>query len=284
MRNPCDHKRVLCTVWRMSDARDSSKIPEHEKDIGEIPIHWFLARIGKSVLRPGGVKTTRWLLEKAHIEGKDVVELAPGMGKTAGEIIGLKPRSYTGVERDDTAANVVHDIVAPQGTCIKGDASATGLSESSADVVMGEAMLTLHDTRTKQAIIAEAHRILRPNGFYCIHELAFQPDDIDQATQQQVRADLARVMKVSPQPLAIREWRTLLESHDFEVTDLKVRPTRILQARRNIEDEGLRAYLKVLSKLRADPAAKERAAAMESACKKHADHVTGMAIVARKRA
>lgn len=62
--------------------------------------HWLLARLGKRVLRPGGVELTRTLLSHAQLPGADVVELAPGLGRTATEIVARAPRSYVGAEAD----------------------------------------------------------------------------------------------------------------------------------------------------------------------------------------
>lgn len=45
--------------------------------------HEFLARIGKTRLRPGGIEATNWLLEKADIkEDSKVLEVACNMGTT----------------------------------------------------------------------------------------------------------------------------------------------------------------------------------------------------------
>ena len=46
--------------------------------------HWLLARLGKRVLRPGGMGLTRRLLAAAAPEpGERIVELGPGVGRTA---------------------------------------------------------------------------------------------------------------------------------------------------------------------------------------------------------
>jgi hypothetical protein len=66
--------------------------------------HWLLARLGKRVLRPGGVELTGWLLDAAQVPGADVVELAPGLGRTAADVIARSPRSYRGVDADAAAA------------------------------------------------------------------------------------------------------------------------------------------------------------------------------------
>ena len=44
-----------------------------------MPGHWLLARMGKRVLRPGGIELTRQMLDALNIrESDDVVEFAPG--------------------------------------------------------------------------------------------------------------------------------------------------------------------------------------------------------------
>ena len=49
--------------------------------------HWLLAKVGKKVLRPGGLETTRWLIEQLPIRDLRVVVFAPGLGVTAEEIL-----------------------------------------------------------------------------------------------------------------------------------------------------------------------------------------------------
>lgn len=69
-----------------------------------MPGHWLLARLGKRVLRPGGLSMTRGLLNSLAIgPADDVIEFAPGLGFTAGPILKRQPRHYIGVERDVSA-------------------------------------------------------------------------------------------------------------------------------------------------------------------------------------
>lgn len=65
--------------------------------------------------------------------------------------------------------------------------SDTGLESNSADVGIGEAMLTMQTERGKQAIIGEAFRLLRAGGTYSIHELGLQPDNLDESVKDEVR-------------------------------------------------------------------------------------------------
>lgn len=39
-------------------------LPGSELDVAKMPGHWLLARLGKRVLRPGGLKLTRALLTR----------------------------------------------------------------------------------------------------------------------------------------------------------------------------------------------------------------------------
>ena len=49
-----------------------------------MPGHWRSAKMGKRVLRPGGLELTRAMLERLNIQPRDsVIEFAPGLGVTA---------------------------------------------------------------------------------------------------------------------------------------------------------------------------------------------------------
>ena len=178
-----------------------------------MPGHRLLARLGKRVLRPGGRELTRAMLDQAGLAGADVVELAPGLGRTAAEIVALRPRSYRGVDRSPEAVQATRLVVAALGDVHVADASATGLPDASADVVVGEAMLTMQSDAAKAEIVDEAARLLRPGGRYAIHELGLTSDDIAEQTKTDIRQGLARSIRVNarrPQagPLSHRSNRT----------------------------------------------------------------------------
>src|SRR3954465_4890350 len=109
-------------------------LPLATRDEAAVQGHWLLAHLGKRVLRPGGVELTQKLLALAHPAASDVVELAPGLGRTAAEIIHRRPRSYVGVEQDPAAARAVRSIVSGYGDVRVADAADTGLPDGSADV------------------------------------------------------------------------------------------------------------------------------------------------------
>ena len=137
---------------RVTDQPADSVRPGEGLKMDKMPGHWVLARLGKRVLRPGGMELTRRMLEALAIKRTDeVVEFAPGMGVTARLTLELGPASYTAVERDEGAAKIVSSYL--QGNrqrCVVGSASQTGLPEQSATVVYGEAMLTMQTEQTKR--------------------------------------------------------------------------------------------------------------------------------------
>ena len=92
--------------------------------VDKMPGHWLLARMGKRVLRPGGLELTRQLLDELTIGQCDnVVEFAPGLGVTARMTLALRPQSYTAIERDlDAAAIVQKYLPGPNQRCVLGTA------------------------------------------------------------------------------------------------------------------------------------------------------------------
>lgn len=244
--------------------------------------HWLLARLGKRVLRPGGVELTRTLLANAGLAGGDVVELAPGLGRTAAEILAYQPRSYLGAEQDPDAARAVRAVVGGHGDVRVVDAGDTGLPDACTDVVVGEAMLTMQGYRAKHAIVAEAARLLRPGGRYAIHELALAPDDLPDSVKADVRQALARAIKVNARPLTIAEWRQTLAAHGLVVDHVATAPMALLQPRRLISDEGLGGALRFAKNLLTHHDARRRVLHMRRTFRRHRNQLTAVAIVAHK--
>lgn len=261
---------------------DPAVLPFEGRRADHAPGHWLLARLGKRVLRPGGLELTRQLLARADISGSDVVELAPGLGRTATDILAAQPRSYVGVEKDADAARLTERAVGSLGRVVTEDAAATGLPAESADVVIGEAMLTMQSDSGKRAILAEAVRVLRPGGRYAIHELGLVPDDLDPDFTTQLRRDLATVIKVNARPLTVAEWRSLLEEAGLVVEWTSVAPMALLQMRRNLADEGPLGTLRIVRNVLRDRDARRRVLAMRSLFRRHRDTLRGVALVARR--
>lgn len=261
-------------------------LPQSDRDPAHLQGHWLLARIGKHVLRPGGKKLTERMLANADIAGKDVVEFAPGLGLTTRAILERDPKSYRGVDRDPQVVDIISKLTSEKATipasCVQRDAADTGLESNSADVVIGEAMLTMQTERGKQAIIGEAFRLLRTGGTYSIHELGLQPDNLDESVKDEVRKALARSIKVNARPLTEQEWRELLEAEGFEVLWRGKEPMALLDMKRNIADEGIGGVLRILRNVLGNKDIRARVLNMKHTFDKYSNELTGIAFVVRK--
>jgi len=222
--------------------------PGGNLSVDRMPAHWLMARLGKRVLRPGGREATRWLLDRARIDGTDdVIELAPGLGATARELLARGPRSYVAVERDAAAVSATEQVIeemiagarAVEARVVKADASRTGVADESASVVIGEAMLSMQPPRHKQAIIHEAARVLRPGGRYLLHELAVVPEDIAPSLHAQLEKDLSASIHVGVRIGTPSQWREWLEAEGFALEEVHLLPMRLLEVDRLLQDEGL---------------------------------------------
>lgn len=259
---------------------------KRDRDEAHLQGHWLLAKLGKKVLRPGGKKLTNWMIDNANPTNKRVVEFAPGLGITAAEILDRNPKTYTGVDQDPDAATAT-TLSTKQARLgiptevINGVASDTGLPAGSADLVVGEAMLTMQGEKGKAAIISEANRILATGGRYAIHELLLTPNNVDQTVADNLRKALATTIKVNARPLTATEWSELLENNGFKVLSIKVAPMGLLQPKQMIEDEGPRV-LKIMFNLARNPQARKRVLAMRKVFSENAQNLGAISIIAEK--
>lgn len=246
--------------------------------------HWLLAKMGKRVLRPGGRELTQKLLEALAIdETDDVVEFAPGLGHTASMVLGRAPRSYTGVELNEEAAELLERTLSSENLrIVRGNASNSSLTENSVNKVYGEAMLTMQTDSQKSSIIAEAYRILKKGGLYGIHELGLSPDGLSEELKTGIRKDLAKSIRVNARPLTRAEWSQLLEAEGFEVVRIEEAPMRLLEFGRVVEDEGVRRTAKILHNLLVYPKERQRILSMRRCFQRHEEYLNALALIARK--
>jgi hypothetical protein len=258
--------------------------PDHQPTPEKMPGHWLLAKMGKRVLRPGGLELTRHLLSNLAIGPSDhVVEFAPGLGVTARMTLASRPKSYTAIERDRQAAKTVESyLTGPNQKCVLGTAEATGLLDASASVVYGEAMLSMQPPGTKSRIIAEAARLLAPGGRYGIHELCLVPDDLDQSVRDAIQHDLSDEIHVGVRPLTAAEWRELLVNAGLTIVAERTAPMHLLEPARVVRDEGLWRAIRFLWNVAWHPAARRRVLAMRKVFRKYRAHLSAITLIARR--
>lgn len=251
---------------------------------GKMPGHWLLAKMGKRVLRPGGLELSRVMLERLAIQSRDaVVEFAPGMGVTARMTLRKSPASYTAVERDARAAERVKNYLSgPTQQCQLGSAEETGLPSQSATVVYGEAMLTMQGTEQKQRIVAEAFRLLKPGGRYGIHEMTLLPDDLPLEIKQDINRTMTHSIHVGTRALTVREWRELLTAAGFQIQSEITAPMLLLEPLRIFRDEGFFRALRFGFNVLRTPEVRRRVLAMRRTFRRQRAHIGALALVAVK--
>lgn len=260
-------------------------VPGNDLKTEKMPGHWVLARLGKRVLRPGGMELTRAMLKALSINtSDDVVEFAPGMGVTAKLTLNLKPKSYVAVERDQSAARIVRNYLDGKNQrCVLGDAAKTGLPDQCATVVYGEAMLTMQTEETKRAIVKEAHRLLKVGGRYGIHEMCLMADNLDELEKLKTEKALTGVVHHGVRPLAVSEWKALLESEGFDVTNANTASMSLLEPGRLIRDEGFKGALRFVVNVIRDKPARQRVLEMRSVFRKNRKLLGAVSLIGVKR-
>jgi hypothetical protein len=250
-----------------------------------MPGHWLLARMGKRVLRPGGLELTHRLLAELSVSpSDDVVEFAPGLGVTARLTLTSRPHSYTAIERDRQAAAFVEAyLTGSNQQCVVGSAEDTGLVSASASVVYGEAMLSMQPATTKTRIVGEAARLLKPGGRYGIHELCLVPDDVDESIREAIRHELSDEIHVGVRPLTAREWRELLGEAGLAVKAEHRTAMHLLEPARLVKDEGLLRALRFAWNVATHAAARRRVLTMRSVFRKYRQHLAAIALVGVKQ-
>ena len=270
----------------MTEMSKSQTIPEIEfSDPLTMPIYALLIQMGKRVLRPGGMGLTRTMLEMLNINTTDeVVEFAPGTGDTAKIVLSYQPARYTAIERDQDLVKFVSSYLdGSNQQCLLGRAEETGLPDSSCSVVYGEAMMNMMPNDTKQMVIDESARILKPGGRYGFHEVYLKPDDIDDIKRDEIAQALRAATRVGVTPFTISEWRQALEKAGFEVIEYHRAPFHLLTPGRLIQDEGFFGALRFVSKLIGYPAARKRLLAMRSALRKYENYIGAVTFVSKKK-
>lgn len=258
---------------------------EGTDDIKRLQGHWVLAKLGKRVLRPGGLELTRRLVAAAAPGPDDrIVEFGPGTGRTAAMLLAPGPASYIGVDPNPNVTPQLRGVLGrhPQARLVEASAADTGLPAAEASLVIGEAMLTMQPEHTKRAIVAEAARLLTPGGRYAIHELSLTPDDCPEEVAVEVSRALSRSIKVGARPLTAPGWAALLAEAGLVVEWTSTHPMRLLEPSRLVADEGVLGAVRFAVNVARHRQARARIRAMRATFRAHADHLAAVALVARK--
>jgi len=211
--------------------------------------HEFLARIGKTKLRPGGIEATDWIIEKADIKpDSKVLEVACNMGTTLIYIAKKYGCDIIGVDLDENALEKAKENIKENGLqekvkVMKADAFSLPFNDSSFDVVINEAMLTMLLRDKKEIALKEYYRVLKPGGVLITQDVVLFTDNADRA--KELRIGLSRAIHVNVEPLISEQWRERFEKVGFKVEE-KSGPMTLMSIPGMLKDEGVSGAFNII--------------------------------------
>ncbi|XQS17326.1 class I SAM-dependent methyltransferase [Citrobacter telavivensis] len=210
--------------------------------------HTFLASLGKTRLRPGGVEATEWLFSQSNLTADSVVlEVACNMGTTSIELAQRFGCTIYAIDMDKNALTKARQNVAAAGLQDKIqvlDANATKLpfADEAFDVVINEAMLTMYVDKAKSRLINEYYRVLKPGGRLLTHDIMFTHEHLEAARQTQ----LEDVVKSNVSPMTRTAWKALFVANGFQSVNTHHGEMSLMSPSGLIRDEGLTGTAKIL--------------------------------------
>ena len=209
--------------------------------------HNFLARLGKTRLRPGGRKATEWLIASGDFnKDKKILEVACNMCTTA---IGLAQKfdcKIEGVDLDEAALEKARANIAMHGLQDKihvqrANAMVLPFEDESFDIVINEAMLTMLPVQAKMKAVAEYFRVLKPGGFLLTHDVMLTTEDSEAVLQQ-----LREAINITVTPLTKQGWKNVFLDSGFRNVETYNGDMTLLSPSGMLYDEGVLGTLKTI--------------------------------------
>ena len=209
--------------------------------------HNFLARLGKTRLRPGGRKATDWLIASGDFsKDKKVLEVACNMCTTS---IGLAKQygcRIEGVDLDENAlekakANIAANNLQDKIHVQRANAMKLPFEDNTFDIVINEAMLTMLPVEAKMKAVAEYFRVLKPNGFLLTHDVMLVGDD-----HKTILENMRNAINVTVTPLTKEGWKQVFLDSGFRNIETFSGEMTLLSPKGLIDDEGVLGTLKII--------------------------------------
>ena len=211
--------------------------------------HEFLARLGKTRLRPGGRAATEWLLEHvAFTPETRVLEVACNMGTTMIALAKEHGCRITGLDMNPVALekarkNIADNHLGDRIDVVEGNALALPFEDGMFDVVINEAMLTMLPRENKSKAIAEYYRVLKPSGMLLTHDVALRTATEEEGAE--LRAGISRAINANVEPLTAPTWEGLFTTAGFR-TEVQTGDMTLLDPVGLVKDEGFDGAMKII--------------------------------------
>lgn len=218
---------------------------EKKREMG----HEFLARLGKTRLRPGGREATEWLLgHSACTKQTRVLEVACNMGTTMIALAKEYGCRITGLDMNPAALEKAKQNIADHNLgefidVVEGNALSLPFEDHTFDVVINEAMLTMLPRENKAKAVSEYHRVLKPGGILLTHDVALKTETEEEG--QALRAGISRAINANVEPLTRPTWEALFTDAGFQI-EVQSGDMTLLDPVGLVKDEGFEGAMKII--------------------------------------
>lgn len=156
------------------------------------------------------------------------------------KVVGVEknPESVRQARENIRAANLENQI-----EIIEGDIFYLDAISGQFDYVLAEAILTMQSPPGKAKIFAGIRNRLKPSGKFLSHELLARDNE------EQIRAELAQVIRVNATPLSEANWTNTYESAGLHVEKVQTGAMSLLNFRQMFQDEGIINTLRILGNI-----------------------------------
>lgn len=259
---------------------------DNRKNEPEPNFHVVAARLGKTVLRPGGSDASRIVHEQANIQqGDTVLELAAGLGRSGIELAKIYGAQVTLTDMDASRLerakqfaikDGVSDLVSVKELDMFNIGSLFG--DVKFDVAQTEASLT-HYPRSQKAKFFQG--VANHANKFILHEVYLKTDDA--ARQDIAKKDLSKALNVGFAPETADMWQQLLTDAGFQLDHVNTGDLAVLDPLSIIKDEGMLGFAKIIFNVATHPYLRSRMLRTKRAMEKHADDLGYITIVASKK-
>lgn len=210
--------------------------------------HTFLAKLGKTRLRPGGKKATDWLIQQGQFTShKRVLEVACNMcttsiylAQTYGchiEAVDLNNKALDKARHNIAKAQLEDFIHVQQANAMK-----LPFEDNTFDIILNEAMLTMLPVKAKEKALAEYYRVLKPDGVLLTHDIVIT----NEASKDAIIEQLSAAINVNVSPQVKNDWLSLYNHAGFEDIKFNHGPMSLMTPKGMIYDEGLLGTVKII--------------------------------------
>ncbi|ANF62539.1 hypothetical protein A6037_07435 [[Haemophilus] ducreyi] len=209
--------------------------------------HNFLARLGKTRLRPGGKLATDWLIANGDFnKDKKVLEVACNTCTTAIQIAQQYGCHITAIDLDEQAlakarTHIEENRLTHLINLQRANATKLPFSDNTFDIVLNEAMLTMLPNTAKEKAICEYLRVLKPGGFLLTQDVMLTTDEATSTIDR-----LREAINLRVTPLTKEAWKATFQHCGFRNVDVFSGKMSLLSPKGLIYDEGVLGAMKIV--------------------------------------